>query len=43
MHEEDKTTCACDDNVKETHNSLSQFIQFAIYELEHNSQMSETI
>ena len=43
MHEENKTACTSDDNVKKTHSDLSQFIQVATYKLEHNSQMSETI
>ena len=43
MHEENKTTCACDDNAEETHNDLSWLIQFAIYELECNSQTFKMI
>ena len=43
MHEENKITCADDDNTEETHNSLSWFIQFAIYELRYNSQMFRII
>ena len=42
-HEENKATCTCDDNAKETHNDLLQSLWVTTHGPRHNSWMSEMI